>query len=269
MTTGRLGCVQNQGQGGRVDASGPQPLGAPATAPKGDASKGRPLPSAHGTELLGVPAGADILPGVPRSGASGTGSREKASNAVLKRAPAKNLPVLAVPGRDASGTVPPGTASATQVLKAPASPGVLPKAPRNATDVGSRRPASSPTSHGVSSPSASGPSTTTKVAGTLAPAGASASHHQRAHSDPGQVSYCLRCKTVHCVSYGGPFPTVMPSSVETLPTGGMAVQRVDRTEETERWAVWILRYIMTPLNILAWTLLYMLLVQLMGGYPSS
>lgn len=253
-----------------MNGSGPQPLGAPATAPGGDASNVGPLPSASGTELPGVPAGANIRPTVPGSGASGFGSRGKVSSAVLKGAPAKALPILATPRRDASSTVPPGTASATQLLKAPAGPGVLPKAPGgNATDIGSHRPAPSPTSPGASSPSAGGPSTTTKVAGTLAPAGASASHHQRAHSDPGQVSYCLYCKTFHCVSYGGPFPTVMPSSVETLPMGGMVVQRVDRNEETERWAVWILRHIMTPLNILAWSLLYMLLVQLMEGYPRS
>jgi hypothetical protein len=90
------------------------------------------------------------------------------------------------------------------------------------------------------------------------------SQHQRSHSDPGQVSLCLQCYTIHGVSYGGPFPTVSSSSNPVSTTGGMQVQQNARNE---RWAVYIVRQF--PFNMMVWALFIVLLVQLSRGYPRN
>lgn len=104
------------------------------------------------------------------------------------------------------------------------------------------------------------------VAGALAPSRSSASQHHRSHSDPGHVSYCLNCNNFHCVSYGGPFPSVAPSSPTMPSTAGMGVQRID-IKRNERLAVRIMREAMAPLNVVAWSLVVISLGQLMKGFP--
>ena len=174
----------------------------------------------------------------------------------LHQAPADIIALLSSPMGDSSTMAPAGTTPHSMVSRGAA------------LGIGtSHQPISAPgpSSIEIASATATKPSSLAKEVATassqLLPR---ISQHQRSHSDPGQVSLCLQCYTVHGMSYGGPFPTVSSSSEAVSTTRGMQVQRDARSE---RWAVYIMRHV--PVNMMAWALFIVFLVQLSRGYPRN
>lgn len=174
----------------------------------------------------------------------------------LHQAPADIIPLLSSPMGDSSAIAPVGTTPRSMVsLNA-------------ALGIGSSyQPISAlgPSSIEMASATATKPSSLAKeVASASSQLLPRINQHQRSHSDPGQVSLCLQCYTVHGMSYGGPFPTVSSSLEAVSTTRGMQVQRNARNE---RWAVYIMRHV--PVNMMAWALFVVVLVQLSWGYPRN
>lgn len=87
-------------------------------------------------------------------------------------------------------------------------------------------------------------------------------HHRRAHIDASPLSLPLRYDTVHCISQGGPLPTISPLAV-TLTLGDMEGGGIAKNK---KFAVQIMQHCVNPIIMLVTLLLAYFSTRHMG-YP--